>query len=56
MSFSRKTGDTSPFLSGNHLTPTAIGTTYARPIPAPPRIPIQSNFKGKLAPTKLLAM
>ena len=41
---------TSPFLSGNHLTPTAIGTTYARPIPAPPMIPIQTNCAAKLVP------
>jgi len=35
-----------PFLSGNQRMPTAIGTTYASPMPAPPIRPMQTNTTG----------
>jgi hypothetical protein len=44
---------TNPFLSGNHFTPVAIGTTYAKPIPAPAITPIKTSLPIKLAPAKL---
>ena len=39
-----------PLRSGNHRMPTAIGTTYPRPMPAPPMKPTPSHTPQKLVP------